>query len=57
MSEEQTVDERLTNQKFSEKNVEFLTACVEADVKSTSRQASKWRNKKGKVYKTKYISS
>jgi hypothetical protein len=41
-----------TNKEFAEKNEEFRNACAGhlPPVEPTTRQASKWRNKKGKVY-------
>jgi len=41
----------MTNLKFSETDEEFRRACEEANVKPTARQASKWRMKKGIVWK------
>jgi hypothetical protein len=38
------------NEKFAKENMEFQTACDKAGVKPTVRQASKWRNKKGRAY-------
>jgi hypothetical protein len=38
------------NEKFAKEDSAFNAACVKADVKPTTRQASKWRNKKGKAY-------
>lgn len=40
----------VTNIKFSETNEEFISACAEAGVEPTQRQASKYRNKKGKAF-------
>ncbi len=42
---------RLTNRKFAKEDEKFLQACSDASVEATVRQASKYRNKKGKVYK------
>jgi len=51
----------MTNQKFAETNDEFIQACGKIPWKDkegkpttlppTSRQASKWRNKKGLAWK------
>ncbi len=43
----------LTNRKFAKENGEFLQACNEANIEPSTRQASKYRNEKGKAYKTK----
>lgn len=43
----------ITNKHFAEKNEEFRAACVEAKIDPTTRQASKWRLKKGKAFKSK----
>ena len=40
----------VTNDKFAKEDSAFQAACDKADVKPTARQASKWRNKKGKAY-------
>jgi len=40
-----------TNKQFAEKNEEFIKACDVAGVKNSTRQASKWRSKKGKAWK------
>lgn len=47
----------MTNKKFAETNEEFREVCAFpfVDLKPTTRQASKWRNKKGKAYKAKLI--
>lgn len=37
----------MTNKEFAEKDRVFKKACEIAKVKSTRRQASKWRNRKG----------
>jgi len=39
-----------TNREFSRKDGHFLKACENSGVEPTSRQASKWRNKKGLAY-------
>ena len=41
----------LTNKQFAEKNEEFKKACEKAEIKPTTRQASKWQMKKGKAWK------
>ncbi len=43
--------EGLTNRKFAKEDEKFLQACVDAEFEPTVRQASKFRNKKGKVFK------
>lgn len=40
----------VTNDKFAKEDSAFQAACSKAGVDATSRQASKWRNKKGKAY-------
>ena len=40
----------ITNKHFALKNEWFRAACVKAGVEPTTRQASKWRLKKGKAY-------
>lgn len=42
--------DRLTNRKFAKEDEKFLQACIDANVESTVRQASKYRNKKGRAY-------
>ncbi len=42
---------RLTNDEFANTNRRFAECCINADVKGTRRQASKFRNKKGLAYK------
>ena len=39
-----------TNTAFAKTDGNFRAACEKAEVKPTSRQASKWRNKMGKAY-------
>lgn len=41
----------MTNKKFAEKDKGFREACEKAGVEPTTRQASKFRNKKGSAYK------
>ncbi len=43
--------EGTTNKEFSESDTQFLQACINAKIKPTTRQASKWRMKKGKAWK------
>jgi len=38
------------NKDFAEKNVEFRSACEAVGIPPTTRQASKWRNKRGLAY-------
>jgi hypothetical protein len=40
----------MSNREFAEKNQEFRTACELAGTPPTSRQASKYRNEKGKAF-------
>ena len=40
----------MDNREFSKKNEVFTQACKLSKVKATTRQASKFRNKKGTVY-------
>ena len=42
---------KMTNRMYAQENKEFNDACSKFDVKPTSRQASKFRNKKGVLYK------
>jgi hypothetical protein len=41
----------LTNKEFCDKNDIFRDACEEVKIEPTTRQASKWRMKKGKAWK------
>jgi hypothetical protein len=41
----------MTNAEFATKNKEFITACAKAGIPATTRQASKWRMKKGLAWK------
>lgn len=43
----------MTNKKFAETNQTFIAACERAGVTPTPRQASKYRNGKGKAVKFK----
>ena len=43
--------ERATNKWFSQNDPQFIVCCADAGIKPTARQASKFRNKKGKAYK------
>ena len=38
------------NEQFAKENAEFQSACQKVDIKPTTRQASKFRNKRGKAY-------
>jgi len=40
-----------TNKEFASKNEEFQKACEKVNIKPTTRQASKWRMKKGLAWK------
>jgi len=42
----------MTNKEFSEEDTMFITACEKVHIDPTTRQASKWRNRKGIAYKT-----
>lgn len=55
-TQEQKEEFRMTNAKFAVKNEEFIQACKVADIKNTTRQASKWRMKKGKAWQTSHPS-
>ena len=50
MSEVKAPKERITNRKFAETDVKFQSACSEAGVQATARQASKFRMKRGKAF-------
>lgn len=41
----------MTNKEFAKKDNSFITACIEADVPATKRQASKYRNGYGAAYR------
>lgn len=41
----------MTNKEFANKNSNFIKHCTLANVKPTTRQASKFRKGKGAVYK------
>ena len=41
----------MTNKEFAQKDSGFHTACEKAGIEATKRQASKFRNQKGKAYK------
>lgn len=49
-----TIKEILTmnNSTFAKTVKSFISACIQANIEPTKRQASKWRNKKGLAYKT-----
>ena len=55
-TQEQKEEFRMTNAKFAVKNEEFIQACKVADIKNTTRQASKWRMKKGKAWQARHPS-
>lgn len=42
---------RLTNKEFSEQDEKFVKVCKDNNIEPTTRQASKWRNKKGSAWK------
>ena len=44
-------EQRVTNKKFVEIDKAFISACEKVRTKPTARQASKWRNQKGKAFK------
>ena len=46
-----TLLERAANKWFSQNDQQFIVCCADAGIKPTARQASKFRNKKGKAYK------
>jgi hypothetical protein len=39
-----------TNRQFALENENFIEACKSNNVEPTKRQASKWRNRKGRAY-------
>jgi len=41
----------VTNKAYATTNDRFIVTCANANIKPTSRQASKWRNGKGAAYK------
>jgi hypothetical protein len=41
----------MTNADFAAKEKTFIEACSKVGLKPTARQASKWRNQKGKAWK------
>ena len=41
----------MTNRKFAKEDEKFQKACMSVEIEPTTRQASKFRNKKGKAYK------
>lgn len=41
----------MTNREFANTDANFQEKCSEADIPATKRQASKFRNKKGKAFK------
>ena len=41
----------MKNAEFARKDEKFIKACEKVLIEPTSRQASKYRNKKGKAYK------
>jgi hypothetical protein len=43
--------DRITNKVFSETDETFKLKCRAIEINHTKRQASKWRNKKGILYK------
>jgi len=40
----------MSNREYAEKTKAFREACSEAQIEPTIRQASKWRNGKGKAF-------
>ena len=54
-TEEQKKESRTTNAKFASDNDEFISACANAEIKPTARQAGKWRNRKGKAWKLSHV--
>lgn len=43
-----------TNKEFAKEDEQFKTACERSQTDPTKRQASKWRNKKGKAFKWRF---
>ena len=46
---------RRKRNKATLKNKLFLTICKNLNIKPTTRQASKWNNKKGLAYRTQFL--
>lgn len=44
----------MTNKEYAEKDVNFKKCCEAAGVPATKRQASKFRNKKGKAFQFRF---
>ena len=42
---------RITNAEFAKTDKEFLKACANAGCHPTAKQASKWRNHKGRAWR------
>ena len=40
----------MTNKEFAQTDVTFQRACDAVNLKATTRQAAKWRQRKGKAY-------
>lgn len=45
----------MKNKEFAEKDVNFIRCCEAAGVEPTKRQASKFRNGKGRAFKSRNI--
>lgn len=41
---------RLTNREFSQKDEGFKSACSAVGIEPTTRQASKWRSRRGRAF-------
>lgn len=51
MTEKKKSTKTLTNAKFAQRDESFMKACSKVGIPPTSRQASKWRMKKGLAWK------
>ncbi len=41
----------MSNKEFANMDVAFIEACKRVNIPATKRQASKWRNNKGKAWR------
>ena len=47
---EGVVVEKMSNAEFAKANLEFRSACADASILATPRQAAKWRRGEGRVF-------
>lgn len=47
----------ITNGRFASTDGQFQMACARAGVKPTKRQASKWRNKRGRAWHARHAAA